>query len=157
MPQPPLAGRTVLRHTRRMLHLMKLAVGVRDIAQLRGMQAGRLAAGAPLRHLTRSFPRRAGEIVVGGSIYWVLAGAMVVRQRVTGISQASFEDGSGCAAIDLDAELVAVAARPTRAFQGWRYLAAEAAPPDLVAGADPAGLDGLPASLRRDLLALGLL
>ena len=125
-----------------MLHMMKLAVGIRDIAHLRELQAGRLAADGGLRHLTRSFPRRAAEIIDGGSMYWVIAGAMVVRQRIPGIEAASYDDGSACAAIHLDPDLVPVAGRPVRPFQGWRYLAAEAAPPDIAAGEAVGGTAG---------------
>jgi hypothetical protein len=137
-----------------MLHMMKLAVGIRDIAQLRALQESRLAAEGGLRHLTRSFPRRAADIIDGGSMYWVIAGAMVVRQRIPDIAEARYGDGSACAAIHLDPDLVAVAGRPTRPFQGWRYLAAEAAPPDIAAGAT---VGDLPEALRRELQELGLL
>lgn len=144
-----------------MLHMMKLAVGIRDTAQMREVQAGRRADGAVLRHLTRSFPRRAGEITDGGSMYWVIAGTLAVRQRIVDILADTYDDGSACAAIQLDPVLVPVAYRPTRPFQGWRYLAAEAAPRDL--GGDAAqpdtsdNVDRLPEALRRDLQALGLL
>ncbi len=154
MAMPHLAPRRAIRHTGGMLHLMKLAVGIRDIAHLRKVQEGRLAADGRLRHLTRSFPRRAAEIIDGGSMYWVIAGAMVVRQRIPGIETASYDDGSACAAIHLDPDLVLVAGRPVRAFQGWRYLAAEAAPPDIVAGE---AVGGMPEALRRALQELGLL
>src|SRR5262245_48904987 len=107
-----------------MLHLMKLAVGIRDIQHLREVQKHRLATRPPLRHRTRNFPRRAEEIVAGGSIYWVIAGAMVVRQRITEVVEDRYEDGSACAALHLDPRLVPVAGRPTKPFQGWRYLAA---------------------------------
>ena len=60
-----------------MLNLMKLAVGARDIAHVREFQAERAAREPPLRHRTRHFPRRAEELIAGGSIYWVVAGAMV--------------------------------------------------------------------------------
>ncbi len=140
-----------------MLHLMKLAVGIRDLAQLRALQAGRLAAGGRLCHLTRSFPRRAAEITAGGSMYWVVAGAMVVRQRIADITEATYDDASACAAIHLDPHLVPVAGRPTKPFQGWRYLAAESAPPDIPTGGEIPGLDQLPEALRRELAGLGLL
>ena len=139
-----------------MLHMMKLAVGIRDVAHLRAVQANRLAREGKLYHLTRSFPRRAEEMVDGGSMYWVIAGALVVRQRIPDIVASQYEDGSSCAAIHLDPDLVAVAGRPTRPFQGWRYLAADAAPPDIVAG-DAANLEVLPEALRRDLRNLCLL
>lgn len=140
-----------------MLHLTKLCVGITDVAQLRDVQARRLRAGGELRHQTRSFPRRAAEIIDGGSLYWVIAGATVVRQRVIDIVEDRWDDGTRCAALLFDAELVAVAARPTRPFQGWRYLAPEAAPPDLAATAQAIGSETLPAGLRRELEVLGLL
>lgn len=52
-----------------MLHLTKLAVGVRDTDHLRELQAERARQNAPLRHRTRSFPRRRTEILEGGSMY----------------------------------------------------------------------------------------
>ncbi len=138
-----------------MLHMVKLAVGVRDIAHLRQIQAHRLATDPPLRHQTRSSPRRAAEITAGGSIYWVIAGAIVVRQRITAIIEDRWDDDTACAGLVLDPALVPVAARPTRAFQGWRYLQPEAAPADLDSSAPADGT--LPEELRRTLQGLGLL
>ncbi len=140
-----------------MLHLMKLAVGVRDLAHLQELQSARARAAPPLRHLTRNHPRRAAEVLDGGSIYWVIGGVMLVRQRLLDIVAATSSDGSPCAALLLDPALVAVVPRPTRPFQGWRYLAADAAPADLAQGAAAGGADSLPAALRRELQALGLL
>lgn len=140
-----------------MLHLTKLCVGISDIADLRRHQQARLARGEPLRHLTRSFPRRAQEILEGGSLYWVISGATVVRQRVIDIQEAAYDDGSKCAALFFDAELVPVAGRPTKPFQGWRYLDPAAAPADLTAGAVAEGSEALPPRLRRELELLGLL
>ena len=140
-----------------MLHLTKLAVGVRDIAHLAQLQARRLEQDPPLRHQTRNFPRRAEEILAGGSIYWVITGATLVRQRIVDIRPDAWDDGTSCAGLILDPLLVPVAARPTKPFQGWRYLAPEAAPPDLSAMPEAAGADDLPAAMRRELQALGLL
>lgn len=138
-----------------MLHMVKLAVGVRDVAHLRHIQAMRLATNPPLRHQTRSFPRRAAEITGGGSLYWVIAGAIVVRQRITDIIEDRWDDETACAGLVLDPELVPVTGRPTRAFQGWRYLAADEAPPDI--GTAQSDSTDLPPELRRSLQGLGLL
>jgi hypothetical protein len=140
-----------------MLHIMKLAVGIRDIAHLREVQAERARQMPPLRHRTRNFPRRASEIVDGGSMYWVIAGAMLVRQRVLDVIEDQWDDGSRCAGIVLQKTLVPVAGRATKPFQGWRYLEPEAAPADLVAGARAKGEDELPPKMKRELRALGLL
>jgi hypothetical protein len=138
-----------------MINLIKLAVGIRDIAHLAAVQAERRRSNPPLRHQTRNLPKRAAEITDGGSIYWVIAGAVLVRQRITDIVQDSWDDGSKCAGLVLDPELVRVAARPVKAFQGWRYLEAADAPPDLAAqtGADAQ----MPDALRHALASLGLL
>ena len=137
----------------RMLHLMKLAVGVRDIAHLRALQAARAVALPPLRHRTRSFPRRAAEILLGGSMYWVIAGAMVVRQPVLNIIADQRDDGRACTGIVLEPLLIPVSARLMKPFQGWRYLAPENAPPDLSSGDSADMHPEMAAQLKR----LGLL
>ena len=134
-----------------MLHLCKLSVGVRDVAQLRALQASRPL---PLCHRTRNQPRRRAEVLAGGSIYWVVAGVMLVRQPILDIQTAQWEDGSPCAALVLDPDLVAVSGRPVRAFQGWRYLEAADAPPDLSAAMDEYGL---PEAMLRELRILCLI
>lgn len=143
-----------------MLHLIKLSVGPKDVAELRALQARRAAEDPPLRHRTRMLPRRAAEIAgpAGGSIYWVVAGFVRVRQRIIEIREDRWEDGSGCAGLVLDPRLVPVEARPMKPFQGWRYLEAAAAPPDLPTNRPAAlGVERLPPKLRRELHALGLL
>jgi hypothetical protein len=140
-----------------MLHLAKLAVGIRDIPHLAEVQARRRERDPKLRHQTRNFPRRAPEILQGGSIYWVVAGTMLVRQRVLDIIEDQWDDGTRCAGIVLDPELVPLLGRPTKAFPGWRYLAAADAPPDRPTGAAAEGEADLPPAMRRELQELGLL
>jgi hypothetical protein len=140
-----------------MLHLIKLAVGVRDPDHLAAIQAQRRVDDPPLRHRTRNFPRRAAEITGGGSMYWVIQGAVLMRQRVLDIIEDRWDDGAACAGIVLDPALVRVAARPMKPFQGWRYLAPEAAPADLGAAGEADGAADLPPSLRRALIELALL
>jgi hypothetical protein len=139
------------------LHLTKLAVGVRDLAHLADLQAARQERNPPLRHQTRNFPRRAAEVIDGGSIYWVIAGTMLARQLVRDIIEDRWDDGTRCAAIVLDPVLVPLLGRPTKAFQGWRYLSAADAPPDRPLASAVAGEDELPPALRRELQELGLL
>ncbi len=139
-----------------MLHIVKLAVGIRDIAHLRAVQEARGAARPPLRHQTRNFPRRRDEVVDGGSLYWVVAGAVLVRQRITDIIDDRWDDNTTCAGLVLDTTLVPVHATPMRAFQGWRYMTADTAPPDLDRSM-AAFSDELPEAMRRSLQSLGLL
>jgi hypothetical protein len=140
-----------------MLHVTKLAVGVPDIETLRGWQAERMRMHPPLRHRTRNFPRRRAEVIDGGSMYWVIAGTMLVRQRILDIVEDQRDDGTACTSFILDPALVPLAGRPTRAFQGWRYLEADDAPPDMPAMGAIIGLEALPAALRHELRALCLL
>jgi hypothetical protein len=137
------------------LHLVKLSVGSQSLDDLREWQALRGAEHPPLRHRTRNFPRRAEEILDGGSIYWVINRVVTARQAVVDILEAVREDGSACADLVLDPVLVPVRGRFMKPFQGWRYLAPGDAPVD---EAGPAVFsEELPEALRRDLLALALL
>lgn len=136
--------------------MVKLAVGARDVAELAAFQKARLQAGPRLVHQTRNMPKRAAEIIAGGSLYWVVAGAILVRQRITAITREQAADGSECTALVLHPELVRVAARPVKAFQGWRYLEPADAPPDL-ASAGQSGQEVLPEALRAALAELALL
>jgi hypothetical protein len=136
------------------LHLTKLAVGISDVEHLRQIQARRLAEDPPLRHRTRNVPRRAAEVLAGGSMYWVVKGAMIVRQRILDIREESWEDGSACAGLLLDPALVPVEGRPVRAFQGWRYLTSDAAPADLDRPGSFPGETDLPPQLRQELRGL---
>jgi hypothetical protein len=137
-----------------LIHLIKLAVGVRDIAHLHALQKARAAQNPPLRHLTRNFPKRAEELLDGGSMYWVITGTILVRQRLVGVERATDSDGTPRTALILDPALVYVEARPMRAFQGWRYLPESDAPADLAVGSASADM---PEEMRRQLAALGLL
>ena len=135
-----------------MLHLIKLAVGCADPAALAERQAARAAAEPPLRGWTRTWPRRAAEVLDGGSLYWVVGGAIRCRQRILAIEEGMWDDTTPCAEIHVDPRLVPVEPRPMRPFQGWRYLAPAEAPPD---GAAPSAA-GLPPRLLQELRALGL-
>jgi hypothetical protein len=139
-----------------MIHLVKLAVGVRDISHLAEFQRGRVSRDPPLRHQTRSMPKRAAELTDGGSLYWVITGAILVRQRVIDVIEDMWDDGSPCAGLVLDPTLVRVVARSSKPFQGWRYLKPEDAPADLAAGTTTLA-DDLPLDMLRALTELALL
>jgi hypothetical protein len=100
-------------------------------------------------------PKRAEELVEGGSLYWVIRGEIICRQQVRAIRPFVDNDGVGRCGIVLDPKLVLVEPRPHRAFQGWRYLAPRDAPRDL--GKAPKGAAMMPETLRRELRELGLM
>jgi hypothetical protein len=144
------------------LHLIKLCVGVASIEELAAWQAQRLRqrrqAGEKrpnLFHRTFQTPKRRPELIDGGSLYWVIKGIVQVRQPLLDIAEGSKEDGTPCCLLILKNELIPVRPTPRRAFQGWRYLAAEEAPPDLKAGSR--GITAMPPKLRKQLAELGLL
>ena len=66
------------------LHLLKMAVGVGDIDELRRFRAARLKERGASWVYTRNHPRRTAEVLASGSIYWVIRGQIRVRQLVTG-------------------------------------------------------------------------
>ena len=141
-----------------MLHLIKLSVGPKDVAALAALQQERLRTDPPLRAWTRMFPKRIDEVADGGSIYWVVAGFVRVRQRILGLREEQWDDNTPCAALLLDPTLVPVEARPMKPFQGWRYLKPEEAPADLAQQRPSAeGIEALPPKLRRDLAELCLI
>ncbi len=140
-----------------MLHMLKLSVGVKEVAQLRAIQARRAIVEPPLRHQTRMGPKRRDEILDGGSIFWVIAGFVQVRQRLIDIIEDRWDDGTPCTGLVLDPELVPVEARPVKAFQGWRYLEPGAAPPDVVAMSAAEGAEAMPPAMLRELRSLCLI
>ncbi len=135
------------------LHLLKLAVGIDDIDDLRRVRAVRAAERGGDWVYTRNHPRRAAEVLDGGSIYWVVRGHIAVRQRVTGFRRNHDDAGRRYCLIAVDANLVATVPRSCRAFQGWRYLPAAVAPSDRV----PAGAEPPPERMLAELRALGLI
>jgi hypothetical protein len=134
------------------LHLLKLAVRIDDIEHLRQIRQVRAAERGGNWVYTRNQPRRAQEVLAGGSIYWVIRGQIRVRQRVTGLRGERDETGRRYCLIEVDAELVPTLLRACRPFQGWRYLASTDAPHDRSVPAE-APSDRMLAELR----ALGLI
>ena len=136
------------------LHILKLSVGSKTLEDLGRWQAHQTATRPPLRHTTRNFPRRAEEILAGGSIYWVVDRILTARQRVMDIVEARRDDGTRCTELILDTTLIPVQGRLVKPFQGWRYLEANEAPADIETGS---GSADLPETLRRELAALALI
>ncbi len=137
------------------LHLIKLAVGIEDLAHLRKLQKERRRERGRSVFYTRHMPRRSEEILAGGSIYWVVKGYVRVRQRILGFIPVVEEDGERYTLVRYDPKLVETVWQPKRPFQGWRYLLPKDAPPDRPAHA--AAEDRLPEAMAEELRALGLL
>jgi len=142
------------------LNLVKLCVGVSAVEELQAWIDYRLDQrkinGKPAEqvHTTRMMPKRADELLAGGSLYWVIKGNIQVRQHL--IDVRAFTDKEGIRRCDLVLEprLIATRWQPRRPFQGWRYLTSADAPPDL---GDRESEKDFPPELRLELSDLGLL
>jgi hypothetical protein len=135
------------------LHLIKLCVGADSVEDLQEWIDWRIKSFGEQVHTTRMQPKRADEIIGEGSLYWVIKGQVQCRQKLLGVRP--FTDGEGISRCDLILEPVIHRVQPRRKgpFQGWRYLAASDAPPDLNSGATK----GMPPELAKELSELGLL
>jgi hypothetical protein len=133
------------------LHLVKLAVGIADLDELRRVRAARAAERGGEWVYTRNQPRRSEEVLAGGSIYWVIRGQIRVRQRVTGFCAERDAGGRRYCLIEVNPRLVPTLPRSCRTFQGWRYL-----PPD-IAPADLGSVEQRPERMLDELRELGLL
>ena len=139
------------------VNLVKLSVGTESVEGLAAWhqnKAAQTADGLP-RHVTRMWPKREAEILKGGSIYWVIKGVILCRQKILRLDEVFGQDGIRRCAIVLDPELLRTAPTPKRAFQGWRYLPQTEAPPDL--SKRRASEDKLPTELSAALAEIGVL
>ena len=135
------------------LHIIKLCVGadtVDDLAQWQTHQVTKLKRRAPVCG-TRMWPKRTDDVLSGGSLYWVIKGVVLVRQRIVEIAEVTDDHGLRCG-LWLEPKLIRTAPQPRRAFQGWRYLEPKDAPAD-IEGRRRKG--GLPPALEAQLVAIG--
>jgi hypothetical protein len=139
------------------LHLIKMAVGVSDIEELRRLRAQRLAERGISWVYTRNHPRRVDAVLDGGSIYWVIRGQIRVRQRITGFRAERDDNGRGYCLILVDPGLVVTLPRAFRPFQGWRYLPPADAPKDAPCGPGGGDFAALPETMLVELRELGLI
>ncbi len=133
-----------------MLHLTKVAVGCPDIETLARLQQERWGD-APCS-MTRYMPKRADELV-GGSLFWIIRHRLVARQPIVSLAMVETDWGTKCR-IGYGGPPVPVTVVPRRAHQGWRYMAAEDAPPDASAAEEG---DALPVGMVRELQGLWLM
>jgi hypothetical protein len=143
------------------LHLIKLSVGTESVADLEDWIQQKLKAQkkrgkkSERIHTTRMVPKRADELTSGGSIFWVIRGQIMCRERILDIRPFTDKDGIHRCRLVLDPKCVLVEPRPRSAFQGWRYLEDREAPRDLSRAAP--GAARMPEQMRRELRDLGLL
>lgn len=111
------------------VNLVKLCVGVDSVDDLTSRIDARNST--ETRHVTRMWPKRAQQLLNGGSLYWVIKGVVQARQKIVGLDEVIGQDGIRRCGIRLDARLIRTHGAPKRPFQGWRYLPPDQAPADL--------------------------
>mgnify|MGYP001157449364 CR=1 FL=1 len=129
------------------LHMIKLVVGCDTIEDLLDWHAEQAR---PWIMHTRQTPKRASELLEGGSLYRVFKGMILCRQRILAVDTVGEGVTARCE-VTVDPRIVRVAPTPRRAFQGWRYLDGKDAPPDLDGGED----GEIPPELARQLREAG--
>ena len=137
------------------INLIKLSVGTESVERLDAWQQMRAAANDGLnRHVTRMWPKRALEIMRGGSIYWVIKGVIQARQQILRFDEVIGDDGIRRCAIVMKPGLIRTQHALKRPFQGWRYLKPEDAPADLPE--DRMHEEPMPAELSAALAEIGV-
>jgi len=105
------------------LHILKLCVGCDSVKDLEGWIKQKLKAlkkGARREHIhtTRMVPKRAEEVLEGGSLYWVIRGQIMCREKIAAIRPFVDREGVGRCRLVLVPKVILVEPRPFRAFQG---------------------------------------
>jgi hypothetical protein len=131
------------------LHMIKLVVGVDTIEEMVDWRRQNMAGG-PWILRTRQTPKRATELIEGGSIYRVFKGFVLCRQRILDVNTVGEGQATRCE-ITLDEEIVLVAPLPRRPFQGWRYFEHKDVPEDLGGHGEAAAIDQALAAKLREL------
>jgi len=129
------------------LHLIKLVVGCDTIQDLLDWHKD---PNEPWIMRTRQTPKRAADLLDGGSLYRVFRGVVLCRQPILAVTTVGEGVTARCE-VTVDPNLVRVAPTPRRAFQGWRYLEPKDAPPDLASAAE----GDIPTDLARRLREAG--
>ena len=106
------------------LHLIKLCVGADSVRDLENWIKQRLKEkrkrGEKPEHIhrTRMVPKRAAELVDGGSLFWVIRGEIACRQRIRDIRPFRDKEGIGRCGLVLDPKVVSGRAAPVSRLPG---------------------------------------
>ena len=140
------------------IHLIRTAPGCADIDSLISFQEalhiqfnGQLAVFEP----TRKTPKRADELLDGGSIYWIIKKRVQCRQKIIGFDSVQDADGKNWCRIFLDPKVIQTVSKSRKPVQGWRYYKPEIAPDDI--GEVFQLKNEMPKDLRESLRNLGLI
>lgn len=143
------------------IHLLRTAAGLKDLQELQDVQGhfrtrSVKGLGQVVVVTTRNTPKRADELLNGGSLYWIVKNAIQARQDILDIRTVKDADGQTQCQILLAPQIMRVLPVAQKAVQGWRYLDGAKAPRDLgvMGGAND---DAPPEDMAQELRNLGLL
>jgi hypothetical protein len=141
------------------VHLIRMAAGIEDMETLNAcvQREARTVKGfgkVAAIH-TRNTPKRANELIDGGSLYSVFRSIIQCRRKILDVRQTKIKGEDYCEIL-LEPTFYRVMPVPYKPFQGWRYLDPARAPADL--GVYKAA-DGKapPEDMAEDLRKMGLL
>jgi hypothetical protein len=129
--------------------MTRIAFGAENPAHLR-QRLEAYASDGEVRLTTRYLPKRHEEMM-GGSLFWIIKHALIGRSPLIGF----MDNSEGRTWIRIKPELIAIRSIPKRAHQGWRYLDAADAPPDLATG-ETNPTDHMPPKMLGELMKMGL-
>ena len=113
------------------MNLLKLAVGIKNIGELRERQIFNSHKYKQNIHITRLYPKKYEMIKNQGSMFWIINGYISARQKIIDFHKVEHEDGKFYCHIILDKNIIDTQVTSHRPFQGWRYLINEKTPKDL--------------------------
>ena len=113
------------------MNLKKLCVGAETPSDLFYRQESMREKYKKTIHITRMFPKRAEELISGGSIYWVIKGKICVRQNILKVEKFTDLNEIKKCKIELSDKLFLTIPYKVRPFQGWRYLEKKDTPDDI--------------------------
>ena len=113
------------------MNLLKLAVGIKNIDELRERQIFNSHKYKKNIHITRLYPKKYEMIKKQGSMFWIINGYISARQKIIDFHKVEHEDGKFYCHIILDKNIIDTQVISHRPFQGWRYLINEKTPKDL--------------------------
>jgi hypothetical protein len=142
-------------------HLLRTGVGVDSIAHLHEIQSSRRKMHDVSQAFltTRYTPKRANDLLNGGSVYWIINRQICARQAITDIQTLHDDNGKAFCMISMDTDIIMTSPIAHRHIQGWRYLPTEKAPQDLRIF-DPTAqedLDDIDPQMEKELREIGLL
>lgn len=140
--------------------MIKLVVGVSELEEFYQLQQDYILdyQGTPANAVrTRFAPKRAEEVLNGGSLYRVIKNRIQCRQKILGFEQIESADRGTQCLIMVDAKIIQTVSTAKRPFQGWRYFEPASVPKDRGLYVGGGQREEIPTDLAEDLKELGLL